>query len=190
MSRRQENLLINKVRENNAMLESLDSHKKHSLSDAIFCCANNTTANLATVICESDTQNKSEHSESYHLRFLLEGLPETTNKDRANTHWGSRISKNAQWKKLIRMKCEQHGKPPSPLKNARLTLIRHSSSAPDSDGLVSSFKPIIDALVYAGILIDDSYKIIGMPDYQWKKERPKRGKIEIIVSEVHVESSL
>ncbi len=68
-----------------------------------------------------------------------------------------------------------------PLKKAHLTLTRHSSIRPDSDGLVSSFKHVIDGLVDTKIIVDDDYKTIGMPTYLWEKAPAKKGYITIKV---------
>jgi len=75
--------------------------------------------------------------------------------------------------------------PPSrPLKNAKLKLTRYSSRAPDYDGLVQSFKPVIDALKKCLIIEDDSMRVIGKPDYCWEKARQRAGKITIEVVEI------
>lgn len=75
-------------------------------------------------------------------------------------------------------------RPPEPLKKARLTLTRHSSSRPDTDGLVSGFKHIIDGLVEARVLEDDSFEHIGMPDYRWEKAKSGQGHVSIKVEEL------
>jgi hypothetical protein len=72
-------------------------------------------------------------------------------------------------------------RPKEPYKKASLTLIRCSSVCPDADGLVQSFKAVIDALVFNKILEDDSMAHIGMPNYKWLKAKPKQGKIVVSV---------
>lgn len=67
---------------------------------------------------------------------------------------------------------------------ARLQLIRHSQTEPDFDGLVSSFKPIIDGLVISGVLENDRSANIGQPDYHWEYAPPKAGKITVRIFEV------
>lgn len=71
-----------------------------------------------------------------------------------------------------------------PLERARLTLTRYSSVAPDFDGLVSSFKHIIDGLIDAGVIVGDSMKVIGAPTYLWEKTSPAKGRVKVIVEEV------
>jgi hypothetical protein len=74
--------------------------------------------------------------------------------------------------------------PESPFKTAKLTLIRHSSSEPDFDGLVSSFKSSIDSLVECGVIENDKPSNIGQQTYLWRKAPPKKGFIEIIVDPI------
>lgn len=66
-----------------------------------------------------------------------------------------------------------------PLQTARLTLTRYSTIEPDYDGLVSSFKPIIDGLVEAGFLAGDKRANIGVPDYRWEKAKRGQGRITV-----------
>lgn len=68
-----------------------------------------------------------------------------------------------------------------PLKKAQLILTRVSAVSPDSDGLVSSFKWVIDGLVRAGVLVNDGYGNIGMPEYRWEKGSRGQGKIRVVV---------
>jgi Holliday junction resolvase RusA-like endonuclease len=74
--------------------------------------------------------------------------------------------------------------PDRPLEKAEVTLIRYSSRSPDYDGLVHSFKPVVDALKKCLIIKDDNMQVIGRPEYQWIKASPKEGRIEIIVREI------
>lgn len=74
--------------------------------------------------------------------------------------------------------------PPAPLKKAKLTLTRCSSICPDSDGLVSSFKHIIDGLVRGRVLVNDKFENIGMPEYLWEKAAKGSGHVKIKVQEI------
>lgn len=74
--------------------------------------------------------------------------------------------------------------PDQPLEKAKLTLTRHSSRQPDFDGMVHSFKRIIDALVKCGILIDDNPDVIGSPTYKWAKAARGDGHIQVEVESV------
>jgi hypothetical protein len=76
-------------------------------------------------------------------------------------------------------------KPTTPLKKARVTVVRHSSVAPDYDGLVSGAKSVIDGLVECGVLEDDSLAHIGMPSFSWEKCKKGEGRLTITIEETH-----
>lgn len=73
-----------------------------------------------------------------------------------------------RWQTLVRLEVFKAYRG-LPLKKAKVTLTRYSSGTPDFDGLVGSFKHVLDALVGAGLLIDDNPKVIGQPTYLFKK---------------------
>lgn len=119
---------------------------------------------------------------AYRFQFKLEGLPKTTNA-LGRMHWGAPNAEAKYWKKQVWLKVlSMNGRPPKPLKHARLTLVRNSSKEPDYDGLVSSFKRVIDGLVVAEVLQDDNPNVIGVPHYVWKKS--VKSFIEITVEEI------
>lgn len=66
--------------------------------------------------------------------------------------------------------------PATPLKKARITITRHFWRTLDYDGLVGSMKPIVDALVTAGVLVDDSWAVTGpwvvSQEHRLKKDGP------------------
>ena len=64
-----------------------------------------------------------------------------------------------------------------------IACLLYSSKPPDSDGLVISFKHVLDALILADVIIDDNYMVIGMPDYKWQKQTRGKGYIEFEVFE-------
>ena len=119
---------------------------------------------------------------SYSLHLIIPGLPKPVNQT-TGKHWRHRYKNSKAWKETVGYHCLGL-EPEMPLLRAKLTLIRRSSRCPDSDGLVSSFKPVIDGLVDAEIIADDTYKIIGMPEYKWEQVKPNDGHIEIIVEEM------
>lgn len=108
------------------------------------------------------------------IEFTIPFLPKPRNQ--LNVHWRVR---HAEAKKCIELVClhVQSKAPKKPFFKAKLTLIRYSSREPDFDGLVSSFKHIIDGLIHAGILENDKQENIGQPVYQWAKAKPKQGRI-------------
>lgn len=89
--------------------------------------------------------------------------------------WSNRIAREMQAQKL-RLQ--------SPLTRAQIQCIRYSSVAPDYDGLVSSFKFVIDSLVLNGIIRNDDMRTIGMPYFTWKRASPGKGKILVTVLSV------
>ncbi len=116
---------------------------------------------------------------SYTLEFEIKGLPSTANAT-LRGHWRTHYGKAKTWKRKVWL-VVWHLRPPEPLTRAQLTLTRFSSSEPDFDGLVSSFKHVIDGLVEARVLIDDKPSVIGQPVCQWTKAKPGHGKIKVRV---------
>jgi hypothetical protein len=70
--------------------------------------------------------------------------------------------------------------PKVPYKKAKFVLTRHASGRPpDFDGLVSSFKWVLDSFVKSGLIIDDSMEVIGQPEYRHEKAPRLKGFITI-----------
>lgn len=108
------------------------------------------------------------------------GLPPLPN---AKKHWRKVSSDRKKWRTWSALTfCDK--RPPAPLQRAKLTLTRHSSSEPDYDGLVASFKSVVDGLVDAKVLVNDKPANIGIPEYRWMYERAKLGRITIAIEEV------
>jgi Holliday junction resolvase RusA-like endonuclease len=122
----------------------------------------------------------------YHIKFEMQGLPETTNKVRRHGHWSKTHKSRKMWKAMVPLCMLEfgHRKPRQPLTRAKLVLTRYSSVRPDFEGLVSTFKGILDGLVECGVLIDDNMGVIGQPEYHWVKAPAGKGKISIEVQEV------
>lgn len=116
----------------------------------------------------------------YELLLEFSQLPKITTNG-AQGSWKAKAGNARKWKRIIMILCARGKVPKAPLTFAKLTLTRHSSICPDADGLVASFKPVIDGLVKAGVLIDDNMDVIGMPSYLWKKAPPRAGFITIKV---------
>lgn len=119
----------------------------------------------------------------YRLTLSLPGVPKSLNRA-LRTHHRGRSRDNAAWDNEIAAEC--HGKkPPQPLPRAKISITRHAHRMLDFDGLVGSLKPVVDALVTAGVLADDSWKVTG----GWhvdQKYRPERmgPLLEILVYEL------
>lgn len=119
---------------------------------------------------------------SYTLDFEINDLPLPTNQQ-MSMHWTKKGAYVKHWHRMVSLLVGSK-KPTKPLPKAVLTLTRFSSSEPDFDGLVSSFKPVIDALIVCGVLVNDKPSNIGQSKYLWEKAKPKQGKIKIKVEEV------
>jgi hypothetical protein len=97
-------------------------------------------------------------------------------------HWAKRHKENKAWDMMIA--CAVRDKlPNNPLPKASVTIIRHSYRMLDYDGLVGSCKPVVDALVTAGVIKDDSWAVLG----RWLVDQRFRAKkygplIEVLVS--------
>lgn len=118
----------------------------------------------------------------YRLEFEINGLPRMTN-SRKSSHWRVIQREADDWKMRVILYAKS-ARPKVPLARAKLTLTRCSSTSPDSDGLVSGFKRVIDGLVLAGVLENDRYENIGMPTYLWRKVPAGMGMIRVVVEEV------
>lgn len=121
-------------------------------------------------------------ADPYRLEFELPGLPRMGNSSGRSNGWRAIANERRRWKMAVFLIVRAH-RPKVPLKHARLTLTRCSSVSPDPDGLVIGFKPIVDALITAGILENDRLENIGMPEYKFEKVSPKAGKIRVRVEE-------
>lgn len=120
---------------------------------------------------------------SYRLEFELLGLPETTNQVLSmRLKW--RLRRKVFWKRQVAAALKALPLPPAPLEHARLTLTRCSVQRPDPDGLTSTFKHLIDALVIGKVLVNDRHKNIGFPRYRHEKAGYHAGKVRILVEEI------
>lgn len=115
----------------------------------------------------------------YVLMFSIEDLPLMTNNLLRKNHWFITKEKN-KWYKLVYENVFDN-LPKRPMDKANLRLVRHSSSEPDYDGLVSGFKYIIDALVAHKVLVGDRPSNIS-PTYHWRKSKRSEGYVEITIS--------
>ena len=119
----------------------------------------------------------------YHLKISIPGLPSL--QSGAFGHWRARRKHDHMWKDLVWL--ETRGKlPGDPLKRAIVVCTRFSAArkAPDFENLAASFKPILDGLQIANVIVDDAQDVIGQPQYHWVKCGRGEGKVVIEVSEV------
>lgn len=118
----------------------------------------------------------------YAIEIIIKDLPKRINQT-SGTHWTVRYKESQKWKRLV-----QHAisfnYPKEPLKKAKLTLTRYSSRSPDFDGIVHSFKVVVDALIKLKIIEDDNPKVIGYPQYSWEKCSKGEGHVKITIQEI------
>lgn len=117
----------------------------------------------------------------YSLTFSIDYLPPVGLNTRG--HW-RKAHRETQIVDTLVANAVGARKPAKPLKRVTLSLTRKSSVRPDYDGLVQSFKHVVDALVSVGVLEDDSMEHTGQWDCRWEKAAPKAGQVVVTVREV------
>lgn len=118
----------------------------------------------------------------YEIEFVIPGLPAMPNV-LMYRHWAVKRKNALHWKRMVAYAVSGK-KPKSPLEKATVYLTRVSAREPDWDNLAASFKHVIDGLIVAQILADDSTKTIGQPKISWEKAAPKSGYIRVKVIEL------
>lgn len=113
------------------------------------------------------------------ITFKIEGLPKSPN-SLLGAHWKVRSSHAKQWKRLVYYYTIGL-RPMKPWGRVELHLTRFSSSKMDRDGVYGSFKPVVDGLKEAGIIVDDNDDVIKKWVVKWDKGKPGKGYIEITV---------
>lgn len=116
------------------------------------------------------------------IYFELNGLPKTTNSG-GRAHWAIKAKEAKYWKYAVSLALLDCIKPNKPFQKARGTFTRCSSVECDFDGLVSSFKHVVDGLVESKIIIDDKPSCFKA-EYLWEKTKPRFGKIKVMIEEV------
>lgn len=106
----------------------------------------------------------------YTLDLTFHSLPKSLNKALRTNRWKANAA-NKGWDMLV-FGMVVRKRPPEPLKKARIKLVRHFYRTLDYDGLVGSMKPVVDALVSAGVLQNDSWETLGVWDVS-QEFRPK-----------------
>jgi hypothetical protein len=119
----------------------------------------------------------------FELRLEIDQLPKALNKT-LNAHWRKQRRLGKMWDLVIESKVRSM-KPKEPLKKASISIVRHSHRNLDYDGLVGSMKPVVDALVTAGVLLDDRWSVLGKWNVDQVFRPKKKGPLlEIVVQEV------
>ena len=95
----------------------------------------------------------------YFIEIVIPGVPKSHNRA-LRSHFHARKNENHYWYELVKTMV---GKklPETPLKKARIKIVRHYYRFLDWDGCVASMKPLVDGLVRARVLKDDTYAVTG-----------------------------
>lgn len=119
----------------------------------------------------------------YEIHFYIPGLPPMPNEFYSGKHYGERSREKDKWHMAV-MAATCSKRPRLPLTRAHLKLIRFSPSRPDYDGLVGSFKLVVDGLVKAGVLIDDNLDVTGPWDCSWVKSKKPNWGVGVVVKQI------
>lgn len=125
-------------------------------------------------------------SAPYYLHIVVPGNPTNLN---GRQHWRAKNTENQKWINTVMMLAKSK-RPPTPLKRARLIFTRFASRLCDADNFLGSLKPIIDGLKHSGIIEDDSWEHIGMPECHQFKSPRKEVRIVVEVLELTGEMNL
>ena len=116
----------------------------------------------------------------YTKTVVLPGAPDIMN---ANRHWRYRYGHAKKWKGWIVLAFGGADRPMYPLHRSRLTLTRCTSVEPDPDNLAACWKPVIDGLREAGVIVNDKSCNVEL-HFRWQKAAPGQKKVIIQVEEL------
>lgn len=115
------------------------------------------------------------------LSITIKGLPKMANGGHGS--WMADAAAKKKWKTA--MARELIGlQPNKPFEKVRVVFTRCSSIEPDTDGNAHGFKPVRDALVKFGFVVDDKPKNMEAI-YKWEYAPPKKGFIRIEMEEIN-----
>ena len=134
-------------------------------------------------ISEEGFLEQRRESGHYVLSLVIPWLPSSLNR-MIRSHRFKNHHQNVVWDNYI-LGETQHKRPPQPITRARIRLVRHSYRMLAYDGLVGSMKPVVDAIVSARILKDDSWKTLG----QWVVDQKFRHKKAGPLLEIYLEET-
>ena len=120
--------------------------------------------------------------------FCIEELPQCNPSD--NRHWRHKPRDRVQWGILMRAALGRQPRPKVPLEHAHVECVRYSSRQADFENLAVSFKLVIDLLQVdgksnpggLGLIVNDGPASLTR-EYRWVQAPPKRGRIEITLTE-------
>jgi Holliday junction resolvase RusA-like endonuclease len=119
---------------------------------------------------------------TYRLSFELPGLPRMANPSGRSQHWRAVFGERRKWKTAV-WAAVQGKLPRQPLERYTLHLTRFSSVPPDFDGLVSSWKAIVDGLREAKVIADDKLVNTGPWRCHWIKCKRDEGRVSVTVED-------
>ncbi len=107
-------------------------------------------------------------------RYELD-IPETAPSPNVyvRAHWRVYHRIKSRWHWLVMEALQPRGKPESALPKARLTITRYGVRMLDPDNLVASQKPVIDALMSAGLILSDGWTDCELHVGQVKDKRKR-----------------
>lgn len=96
-------------------------------------------------------------------------LPKLPNQIRMS-HWRVKQAETRKWWDLVHLKTYKLMQGiDQPMNQVEIQYERYSSREPDYDNLVASFKPVTDALIKVGLILDDNPKVVVKSSYRWFK---------------------
>jgi len=115
------------------------------------------------------------------VTFEIQGLP--PNPNGAHGHWRAAAAIRKKWRNMSAFAALAH-QPKTPFKKCRITCLRCSVRRDDWDNRVASFKPVIDGLVDAKIIENDTEDFIIERFYLHEKTKKDFVRVRIIVEEI------
>ena len=109
------------------------------------------------------------------IHIEIRGLPKMANGGHGS--WQRAHGSRKKWKTLVARELVGLA-PRKPFEFCRVLFTRHSSVEPDYDGLVHGFKPLRDALVTYGFVVDDKNSNMKA-EYVWAHAPAKNGYVSI-----------
>lgn len=122
------------------------------------------------------------------MSILVPGIPPSPNQTRRE-HWAKRAAEAKRWKRdtymaAVGVRNAYLARYPGlflPLTEARVrcVIVTPSSVRRDPDNAMASMKPLIDGVVQAGILADDSFAVISDLSVAVERGRDPHVRIEV-----------
>lgn len=116
------------------------------------------------------------------LVIELPGLPPTANARSPGNLWKG-VKERKAWREAV-ARIARLRRPPAPLTRVSLTCIRYSPVSMDYDNRVACFKPLIDGLKDAGVILDDNDNVVLQRYYPPGRAKRGEGKVRIEIREL------